>query len=74
MLFQKPTKNRIKNGMEAIHAPPSTARDYPGTVYGVWVEPGSTVEWFKTYLPNGNFAITGYLITCPKKKLRSKIF
>jgi len=70
MLFKRSIKNnRIKNGMEAFHAPHSTARNYPGTVYGVWAEPGSTIEWYKTLLPhNGRFAITGYKITQPMKK------
>lgn len=68
MLLRKNIKpNRIKNGMEAFHAPHSTARNYPGTVHGVWAEPGSHIEWYKTLLPNGKFAITGYKITSPIK-------
>jgi len=53
--------------MEAVHAPESTARNYPGTIYGVWVEPGSHVEWYKTFLPDGSYAITGYSVTQPVK-------
>ncbi len=69
MLFSKPIiKNRIKKGMEAVHAPVSTAPNHPGVIHGVWAEPGSTVEWYKTFLPGGKFAITGYKISPPIKK------
>lgn len=68
MLFARVIKhNRIKNGMEAIHAPASTAKNHPGTVCGVWAEPGSHVEWYKTLLPYSKFAITGYKIHSPIK-------
>jgi len=53
--------------MEAIHAPASTAKNHPGTVCGVWAEPGSHVEWYKTLLPYSKFAITGYKIHSPIK-------
>lgn len=58
--------------MEAFHAPVSTARNYPGTVYGVWAEPGSHVEWYKTFLHNNKFAITGYKITPPVKEVANE--
>jgi len=75
VLFAKVIKqNRIKSGMEAIPAPVSTAGNYPGTIHGVWAEPGSYVEWYRTFLPNGKVAITGYKIYPPIKQKHSPVF
>jgi hypothetical protein len=58
-----------------IPAPANDSQPVSGAVLGVSLNPGESVQWAYTILPDGKRIVTGYDIIPPKipKRLKKKI-